>query len=157
MSSKWKFLGAFVLGLVAYRYLLTSRPVEMVSPPPAPVTAAPVWIKPIAGSVKAKTPRAVASVPKVLKPKSRQHQVPLDLSESMITEMENSWSDLPAYAEARREERGWRMVHLDHRSQFYRAGFRDGDLVSNDTLQNQAFVDIGLVSRIERLLDRISR
>ncbi len=121
--------------------------------PAAPPTRAEVTIKPKPDPTPEPTPQANVSP----KPTTT---VSIDLSESNIQNMEHAWRDLPEQAEAKREDRGWRLTRVTPDSSFHQAGLRSGDLITTDFLSQMASHNSGgrvLALRFESILNRITR
>ncbi len=85
---------------------------------------------------------------------------PLPLSETMISELENAWDLLPAQVEVSTETNGWRVTHIEDDSILARAGFRKGDLIPSENIDN-ALADFSspthrFAKRIIRIMNRIT-
>lgn len=89
---------------------------------------------------------------------AKPRRVIVSLSESAVTEMESDWNELPHQIEASREARGWRIKHLMPNSILYHAGFRRGDLITGEFLENlKNGSGVDLAHRVENILNRVSR
>ena len=88
---------------------------------------------------------------------SQKQTVSINLTESAIVQMEDNWNDLPQQAEAKREIRGWRMTKITADSSFYKVGLREGDLITEEFLDRLRNSDARLVTRMEQILNRITR
>ena len=150
----------FVAGMLTYRYLLQPKN-EAVTP----TCQSPVAEREIQKTPRQEPkPRFVAAVPvpqadplQVKKPEVRKQVVDFNLTESIVVQMEHDWNDLPLQAEARREDRGWRLLKVAPESVFYRAGLRAGDLVTTDFLDRFRNSNTDMVNRVEQILNRITR
>lgn len=115
------------------------------------VVAKQVAVKPEGLKVK-ETPPAENKVQR-----SVAQRVSLDLTEETVQKMEDIWNDLPLLAEARRESRGWRMTRIQENSIFFKAGFRAGDLITDEFLKQLQIGQETLAFRTQQILNRITR
>jgi len=104
-------------------------------------------------------PAVTPTVPNTPLPVSQKPKqtLSINLTESVIAQMENNWNDLPLQAEAKRETRGWRMTKITADSGFYKAGLREGDLITEEFLDIMRNSNAQLVVRMEQILNRITR
>lgn len=158
-----KLIAGFALGimltLVIVRMVQTEAPgpaaqaIEQPRPPAPPaardlsttLTVAkpnrPVQMKP-----------AVVLEPAPVVKKEEASGRELTLTSTLIQEMENSWGELLYQMRLRREETGLRIVEIQPGSLFARAGFTQGDLITDKALEGIREIDVNNEQLTERFL-----
>lgn len=168
------FIGILLGGLVVYLFLDNKQPpaespiaVEKVQSEPERNIAA-VEKKPlkvvgkIADGVKTKKLKIYQKlktqkqIHKTVE-KKKDKKLKLNLNRFSVGLLENSWDELPDHASSERTDDGWK-IRLKRKDNFFsRFGFKDGDVINYESLNNDNLTDgqSELMERVVAILQHI--
>jgi len=79
----------------------------------------------------------------------------ITLTTSAIAEMEENWNSLNHDIRLKREDDGWRIIELNRNSLFAKAGFMQGDLITQKAVESLRYQESGLIDNLPERFSKI--